>query len=334
MNYYIVEGEIRNNIGDVLQGMVAEPFLPEPKKAVNRENLSSLPKTEPAFMIGNGWYMHHFESFPPPKNIIPFYLSVHIADSAMLRIERIRNHFKEHAPIGCRDQKTLKLFLGWGIPAYYSGCLTTTTCARKAINNSNNGEVLLVDNVDHPVPDAVVEKLEQLTNSKLIRVSHDPEQTEGSFEDYVKAGKDQMERLLERYCDAKLIFTTKIHCTLPCLGMGANVVLIHPNPNDPRLETVNEFMETVSYESILKMSSFKRPKVDYVKLQERQHFLKNIVTKSVELRKNSVQFGETSYFQNLKRKSERKAKLYNRMMLLMFKLGLKRKDLQRIYGLK
>src|SRR5690554_4090588 len=116
--YYQVEGFLRNNIGDVLQGMVAKAFLPPSALVADREALAEIDNSEPGLLLANGWYMHNSEKFPPPVNITPIYISVHIAQSRLLADERVREHFKQHAPIGCRDEKTLKLFLGWGISAY------------------------------------------------------------------------------------------------------------------------------------------------------------------------------------------------------------------------
>ncbi|MGB3618215.1 MAG: hypothetical protein WBA12_08850, partial [Catalinimonas sp.] len=111
---YQIEGALRNNIGDVLQGMVAKRFLPEGAEVVDREALADIDTGEPSFLVANGWYMHSWEKFPPPPNVTPLYVSVHVADSQLLLDPAIRNHFLMHSPIGCRDVKTLKLFAGWG----------------------------------------------------------------------------------------------------------------------------------------------------------------------------------------------------------------------------
>ncbi|HEX8461279.1 MAG TPA: polysaccharide pyruvyl transferase family protein, partial [Segetibacter sp.] len=172
--YYQIEGALRNNIGDVLQGMVAKAFLPDNATVVDREALADMDPNGASVLLANGWYMHSFEKFPPPANVNPIYVSVHMAQSQLLADSNVRKHFKKHSPIGCRDEKTLKLFLGWGIPAYYSGCLTITAKQRAPINTSLEGEVLLVDNIDHPIPDDVKIKLEKLLGKSFTRVSHDP----------------------------------------------------------------------------------------------------------------------------------------------------------------
>ena len=329
--YYLVEGDLRNNIGDVLQGMVAEPFLPNTAEPVDREDTRNIDTKVPGFLLANGWYMHNFESFPPPENIEPLYISVHIADSQMLKIKIIRDHFKKHAPIGCRDKKTEKLFLGWGIPAYYSGGLTVTTAQRAPIKNVT-GEALLVDNVDHKIPESVKVKIETLLGKSLTRVSHDPDVTSGDFKDYVEAGKKQMNTLLKRYCEAEVIITTKIHCTLPCLGMGANVILIHPNPSDPRLETVREFMQIYSFAEVMNLITIKQPEVDHQKLHKRQSFLAGIARQSVEAGRNIVKYSNEPEFVTLRKRSERNAKVYRLAVQFMLLFGIKKQQITKVYG--
>ena len=330
--YYQVEGDLRNNIGDVLQGMVAKPFLPDGCLVADRETLALLDPITPSLLIANGWYMHSFDNFPPPDNITPVYLSVHIAQSKLLKSAAVRSHFKKHAPIGCRDDKTLKLFLGWGIPAYYSSCLTTTATARAPINNTGNGEILLVDNVDHPIPDEVKSKLETLLGHKMIRVSHDPPDTQGSFEQYVNNAEAHMESLLKRYCNAALVVTTKIHCALPCLGMGANVMIIHPNPADPRLATVAEFIDILSYEDIIKATDLKRPSVKKEALKARQQFLSNIVNKSITSKNNIVKVSKDPIFSKMRSKANLSALAYSLVINLLVKTGLAGEHIKRVYG--
>lgn len=309
--YYQIEGDRRDNIGDVLQGMVAKRFLPEGSLVADREALTDLANQGKGFLIANGWYMHSFEKFPPPDNIAPLYVSVHVAFDKLLAPPHVREHFKKHAPIGCRDIKTQKLFLRWGIPAYYSGCLTTTCQRRAPINHSGEGEVLLVDNMHHPVPTAVKEKLEALLGKQLVSISHDPADTTGNLEEYNEVSQKHMNDLLKRYCEAALVVTTKIHCALPCLGMGANVMLIHPQPEHPRLNPIREFMEIISYDQILAADTLQRPQINETNIKKRQDFLSEVVQKSVQQKKNIVKEPDTLELRLLKVKSNLLAKMHS-----------------------
>jgi hypothetical protein len=330
-NFYIVEGKIRNNIGDILQGMAAAEFLDEDAQPVDRETLAMMDEGLPGLLLANGWFMHDFSLFPPPPNIKPVYLSVHIANSAMLRDDKIRTHFKANSPIGCRDHKTLKLFLGWGIPAYYSGCLTITTKKRRPVRTDNEGDYLLVDNIDHPVPDVILNKIEGLTQKKLTRISHDPMSIEKSFDEYVRMGKEHMDALLHRYCDASLIITTKIHCALPCLGMGANVMLIHPNPNDPRLDTVKQFMDILSYEQILKTDAIIKSSVNINVLNAQKKYLTQIALESVKNKTNIIRNPKTIGHIFIKYKAVIAAFFYRMAIVTLLKTGFATPSIKRVF---
>lgn len=334
MNYYYqVEGLLRNNIGDVLQGMVAKDLLPEGARVADREALADLKGDEKGLLIANGWYMHSFSKFPPPDNITPVYAAVHVANSAMLSAAHVREHFKKHAPIGCRDLKTLRLFLGWGIPAYYSSCLTITAKPRGPVGNNADGDILLVDNVDHPVPDNVLEKLEKMLGGrKMVRISHDPPDVTGDIETYAKKSEAHMNSLLATYCKASLVLTTKIHCALPCMGMGANVMLIHPNPSDPRLATVAEFIDIISYKDILEKDTLAAISVNKVNLEKRRQYLGQLIKDSVAAGDNAVKVSGKPVYRFLRIKSRLMAGLFRASVVLSYRIGFAKAKIERVYG--
>jgi len=331
--YYQIEGLLRNNIGDVLQGIVAKQFLPKDALVADRENLKGISSAEDGLLIGNGWYMHSFENFPPNNNITPLYFSVHIAQSALLKSAENRAHFKKHGPIGCRDKKTLKLFLGWGIPAYYSNCLTITAGSLKGLNTNGikTDEVLLVDNIDHQVPDTILKHLETLYEQKIIRVSHDPASLDLDFDSYANESEKHMLALLNRYKAAKLVITTKIHSALPCLGIGANVLLIHPNPGDPRLETVSQYLNVISFDEIKHLKSAPSNMVDTKALQKAIKFIKQIAMQGTLRNENPIKFGNNLKYSWLYFKSVFLAFSYRKVILLLLFLGVKNEKLIKVY---
>jgi hypothetical protein len=330
--YFIVEGTVRNNIGDILQGMAAAQFLRDDAVAVDREKLARISADEPGFLLATGWFMHDYSLFPSPSNILPFYISVHVANSDFLRQPHIREHFRAYGPVGCRDKKTLQLFLGWGIPAYYSGCLTITTKPKTAIRNDNEGAFLMVDNVDHPVPAHVLQKIESLLQKKLSRISHDPEDVALSFHDYVSAGTRRMQHLLNTYCDASLVVTTKIHCALPCLGMGANVILIHPNPKDPRLQTVRKFMEIISYEQLLTAHKIFLPKVKMNALEKQKQFITEIVEMAVQNNHNPIRYPVKFKHRFIKIRSILLASIFRFAVVILLKTGFATPQMKRVFS--
>ncbi len=329
--YYQIEGYVRNNIGDTLQGLAAKAFLPNEAEAVDREALSEIDDKSPALLLANGWYMHRWDKFPPPANVKPVYISVHVARTQILAEKPIFEHFKKNAPIGCRDRKTQIYFLGWGIPAYYSSCLTITTQPRAEVNHSGVGEYLLVDNVDHIVPNEVQAKLEELYGHKFTRISHDPLESDMPLQEYAHSTEERMNALLKRYCEAALIVTTKIHCALPCLGMGANVLLIHPDPSDYRLDTVKKYMKIYSYEDVMAMKSTPKVTLNSKRLSKYQEFLKSIVNSSVEKGYNIMQKPVSMKLKYIKFKSLVMAKIVRFGVTVLFKLGIKKDEIGRVF---
>ena len=291
--HYLIEGRRRNNLGDVLQGMVAQQFLPQSSTAVDRERTREMSAVAPSLLLANGWFIHDRHSFPPPEAVIPIYLSMHIDNLRWLRQPEVRAHLRRHAPIGCRDRKTLLLLWGWGIPAYYSGCLTltTNTLAIKALPGS--GERLLVDGIDHPLPPAVVDALERLLGGALTRISHDVPNPEGEFDDYSNRAVQVVSGLLARYRSASLVVTNKIHCALPCLALGVPVLLIHPHSRERRLDPVRELIRIWSYSEILAAENLPMPIVRQELLERRRRLLVALVRESVKRRCNVVRHPET-----------------------------------------
>ena len=79
--------------------------------------------------LGFGWFMHGIfdmsYGLPFHPNLQPIFLSFHCSKRALLTDEAIE-YLRRFAPIGCRDWTTVDILLSIGVPAFFSGCLTTT----------------------------------------------------------------------------------------------------------------------------------------------------------------------------------------------------------------
>lgn len=118
-------GQIKN-IGDYIQSIAQEQYIPSEYDYVEREHLDEYVSDYPTKVIMNGWFMHNPEKFPPSSDIVPLFISFHI-------VPRIANQFftkecitylKQYEPIGARDISTRDLLEKNGIRSYLSGCLT------------------------------------------------------------------------------------------------------------------------------------------------------------------------------------------------------------------
>ena len=277
-----IEGLKRNNIGDVFQALAAADHLPRIDLILDREALPESADEGKVLLIANGWYMHNYANFPPPPNFTPIYSSVHFSSTEILSRPGARAHFRRYGPVGARDYKTLAMLRAARIPSYYSGCFTAAINRRKKSNSAlSPGQLLVVDGIDHPLPDSVVEKIGRVLSMAPIRISHDPLFTDLPFDEYSQKAFDHAEFLLSTYSTAGLVVTTKIHCAIPCLAMGVPVILVHPNPNEERLAPAREFLRVISIDELQTLDASHVPKGRSSKLICRQREIRRFLGQSV-----------------------------------------------------
>ena len=87
------------------------------------------PIPEDTWILCFGWFMHSLfrmrHGFPLHRNLRPIFVSFHCNKRELLTPEAI-DYLKRYGPVGCRDWTTVDLLLSIGVPAFFSGCLTTT----------------------------------------------------------------------------------------------------------------------------------------------------------------------------------------------------------------
>ncbi len=76
-----------------------------------------------------GWFMHPLfkmrYGFPLHSALRPLFVSFHCNKRDLLTDDAIA-YLKRYGPVGCRDWTTVYLLLSAGVPAFFSGCMTTT----------------------------------------------------------------------------------------------------------------------------------------------------------------------------------------------------------------
>jgi len=244
------------NIGDYIQSIAAKQFLPEVDVYINREALNKY-EGEPVKIILNGWFLHNTANWPPSNKIIPLFTSFHLTPLAFDILNKDENieYFKKNGPIGCRDTFTYNILLQKGISVYLSYCLTLTLKRERKFSN----KILFVDvlaNMDSWRSRKIgikilIQKYKILTVTRLILNSlksynilsertkiinklfdkkvlkdkvdifHERNSSETEKERFEIA-----EKLIQEYCDAKLVVTSRLHCALPCLAFGTPVIFI------------------------------------------------------------------------------------------------------------
>ncbi len=214
------------NIGDTIQSIAAERFLPQIDKKFDRDFLNTTVENDRCLLILNGWYTTRPENWPPCEGIIPVITSFHIANFKRIK-RRLLNkksieYFKQYEPIGCRDQKTAEMLSAKGVETFYSKCLTLTFPKRE--KEPQDGKVFLVDidTNEIPVPSHIEDNAVKLSHSFPFYYS-----------DQIKTMAAR--HLLEMYKqEARLVITTRLHSAIPCIAFGIPVIFFG-DPKDYRL---------------------------------------------------------------------------------------------------
>lgn len=177
------------------------------------------------WMLAFGWYMHaifglHY-AFPFHKNLNPIFVSFHCNKRSLLTPEAIE-YLRERGPVGCRDWTTVDILLSVDVPAYFSGCITTTI---------NTVFPDLVDQFPGGAPIAYVDVVDQVPqNAVTYRHSYD----DVRFRSFT-GNMFEAVQLLETYRrEHSAVVTSRLHCYLPMRSIGARVDFRPKNRSDIR----------------------------------------------------------------------------------------------------
>ncbi|MGH8968527.1 MAG: hypothetical protein ACRDV1_01120 [Actinomycetes bacterium] len=185
---------------------------------VNRDASSLDAVPEGTWMLAFGWYMHNWfkvrYDFPFHHNLQPIFVSFHVNKRETLSEESIA-YLRESAPIGCRDWETVHHLLGLDVPAFFSGCLTTTV------------DMLFPAEPPRPAagaPVAFVDLLpgkEPAIKRRSVAVRHsNPKIRDASFVTNLELAV----KMLEAYRrDFSRVVTSRLHCYLPVRALGVDV---------------------------------------------------------------------------------------------------------------
>ncbi len=205
-----------NNIGDEIQSLAAEQFVPAVSQRFDRDQFHLQNPDKNYVIIFNGWFAHTPElAFPPPDTIIPIFISFHIAKEARshFKSDNVISYLKGHEPIGCRDHGTVVFLQELGVEAFFTGCLTQTFPRRE--EDPQEYKVFLVDvpfRVKYYLPASIIDHSEELTHFT---------------NDYGEFKMDIAKKLLQKYKEeASLVITTRVHCAIPCMAIGIPVIYL------------------------------------------------------------------------------------------------------------
>ncbi|GAA5203435.1 hypothetical protein [Microbacterium jejuense] len=200
------------------QSVPAENVIHGPSARVsliefNRDSTlyDAIPQDMWAFVFG--WYMKRIyggrEQFPLNPNIRPLFISFHISSGRTLTPAAVE-YLKANGPIGCRDWHTVRLLLAKGVPAYFSGCVTTTI-----------GGLFPRAQIDASKPAAFVDVGPEHVEPGAVRLKN---LDDGLRERPLAASLQQAVRRIDAYRnDYSRVVTSRLHTFLPAESCGVAV---------------------------------------------------------------------------------------------------------------
>lgn len=318
MRYGIVVYKDSFNLGDDIQSYATERFLPHTDFVVDREKMDSFftDDGKPISVILGGWYLYNHLNWPPSPFITPFLISMHfdtyyscVAGEKITKNMVLEDYGREwlikNGPVGCRDLETKKLLERYGIPVFFSGCLTLTIASFN--NIPKNDKIFLVD-----VPKSVEKYIRQKAGDICEELTHSIKMEGMPWCERRKIVEDR----LKLYQGAKLVVTTRLHAALPCLALGTPVLFLKEEWSLNRTGTWLEYLHYTSIENLLSGQfkyDFLNPidnKDDYKKIADRlvkncEEFIDN-----QEKGNNEICLDIKMFSDGLKR-TERVKKLFN-----------------------
>ena len=207
------------NLDNNIDNKLLNPIVID-RDSANWQNLYK----EKTWFICNGWYHHSpygvDEEFGFPENIIPIFVSFHMNKSNQIRPDLI-NYLKKNSPIGCRDWTTVFMLKSQGVDAFFSGCLTMTL-----------GDLYPNFKISEGNREAYVEALgdngQINSNSSFCQVGDEVKSMR------IEDGVIDAYNMLKKYLEFDKIFTSRLHCYLPCTSIGLEVEFKPKNYSDQR----------------------------------------------------------------------------------------------------
>lgn len=218
-----------DNIGDDIQSYAQSQFLPHIDYFIDREEIGTFisDQKEKVNCIMNSWWLSKRSNWPPSPYINPLPVSMHLRNTEEQGPTYLQglgmDWFKQHEPIGLRDDLVKEYFDDAKVANYFSGCMTLTIKKQKNLKTKN---YICVNDLDQ----ALVQKIKENTNLEVKEMCHDISPIENSQLTWEER-KKKVEEHLSTYQQATCVITSRLHCTLPCLAIEVPVLLIYDDDN-------------------------------------------------------------------------------------------------------
>jgi hypothetical protein len=162
--------------------------------------------------------------FPLHRNLRPVFVSFHCNKRNLLTPDAVA-YLKRYGPVGCRDWTTVDLLLSLGVPAFFSGCLTTTI---------DTVFPALAAPPPADAPPAYVDVPEDAVPPGAVTYKHSSDAVRRRpFVENVQIALDRLETYRREH--ARTV-TSRLHCFLPLRSIGAPAEFVPKNPADVRFD--------------------------------------------------------------------------------------------------
>ena len=213
------------NVGDEIQALAGLQFLPFVDFFLDREYLIPPSTHGKHTVFFNAWWGNRRFKWPPPENIDPVMFSIH-TDARFRSVvgssTKAIDFLKSKAPIGARDMVTKKFMDKIGVPSFFSGCMTLSLRIKNPQPTEKRDDTIYITDLSNAniklLPDWIVKKA-KLVKHKFDYGLRTSLLTQERFVDAYK--------ILEKYSQAKLVITQRIHAALPCVAMGTPVIFFN-----------------------------------------------------------------------------------------------------------
>ena len=183
---------------------------------------------EGTWVLCFGWFMHALFKmrfgFPLHQGLRPIFVSFHCNKRELLTPEAVA-YLKRYGPVGCRDWTTVYLLLSVGVPAFFSGCITTTVNTvfpDLVAGPAQDAPVAYVDIPEEEVPPGAATYAH---SSGVVRTR--------SFTANCYEALELLETYRRRH---RGVVTSRLHCYLPLRSMGVPVDFQPKNRSDIRFD--------------------------------------------------------------------------------------------------
>ena len=241
-----------DNLGDDLRTYAAMQLLPRIDRVLDADcldaPLTGLGEDDRVVALLSGNVLRENTHWLPEKHIAPVCVGVHLSQEDVWGIPftQLEGEGKAYlaasAPIGCRDERTVKLLEQAGIPHALTGCLTLTL-KRPQVRTQHY--VCCVD-----VPKEAVQTLRTYAaGCDVQELSHQLDNPTADFD----ARMENVRQMLRIYAGARFVITRRLHCAMACLAIGTPVLLLYNSDYEDvtRFAPMDQMVRTMPVEAFI-----------------------------------------------------------------------------------